>query len=231
MILHLPNLLRRQELQTIETALERELFVDGRQTVGRVVRGVKNNLELSIDSKARRELSKLLGEALWRNPDFRDGAMPCDMSPFLFSRYRPGMTYGDHIDDAIMGGENGRPFRSDLSITVFLNHPDAYEGGELIIDSDSVPHEVKLPAGDAIVYPTTSIHRVDPVTSGERRVAIAWIQSMLRDPAQRQLAWDMLRVLQCLARQELGEPPPPDVDAYRLLQKCHANLLRMWAQV
>ena len=229
MILVLQNLLTRQELQAVVAALEREDFVDGRQTVGRVVRQIKNNLELSVDSPLRRQLSGQLGQALWRNGTFRDGAMPRVMSSFLFSRYRPGMAYGDHIDNAIMG-EGGQPFRSDLSVTIFLNDPDAYEGGELVIDSDSTPQEVKLPAGDAVVYPTTSIHRVDPVTRGERRVAVGWIQSMLRDPAQRQMAWDMLQVLDCMSRQERGEPAG-DVDAYRLLQKCRANLVRMWADV
>ena len=231
MILHLPGVIGSREIARIEQALEGAPFVDGRQTVGRVVRDIKNNLELDKDSPARRELSRMLTDALLANADFRDGALPCSMSAFLFSRYRPGMTYGDHIDDPIMGDERGEPFRSDLSVTVFLNPPDAYEGGELVIDSDSTPQEVKLPAGDAVVYPTTSIHRVEPVTRGERRVAVAWIQSMVRDPARRQMAFDMLQVLDCLGRQERGEPPPEGVDAYRLLQKCRANLVRMWAEV
>ena len=229
MILHLSNVLARDDVYRVIASLDREAFVDGQQTVGRVVRRIKNNLELPVDSPLRGQLSAQLAKALWRRADFREGAMPRTMSAFLFSRYRPGMAYGDHIDDPIMG-EGGEPFRSDLSVTVFLNEPDAYDGGELIIDSDGAGQEVKLPAGDAVVYPTTSIHRVDPVTRGERRVAVGWIQSMVRDPAKRQMTWDMLQVLDGLARQERGEPAG-DVDAYRLLQKCRANLIRMWAEV
>lgn len=229
MILTLEPALKDDELAQVNAALEQQRFVDGRQTVGRVVRDIKRNTELPVDSPLRRQLSGLIGQALWRSSTFRVGVMPRTVSGFLFSRYGPGMTYGDHIDDPLMG-EGGEPMRSDLSITLFLNPPDAYEGGELVIDSDGAGQTVKLPAGCAVVYPTTSIHRVNPVTAGERRVAVAWIQSMIRDPAQREIAWDLARVLEWAGRIE-RERPDDGSDSYRLLQKSRANLVRMWADV
>lgn len=229
MILHLPGLLAPKQIAAIRSALQGQAFVDGNQTVGRVSRRIKQNLELPVDAPLRLELGTAIFQALWANGAFRNAALPRTVSSFLFSRYTPGMAYGDHVDDPVMG-EAGEPFRSDLSITVFLNAPGDYDGGELVIDSDHAPQEVKLPAGDGVVYPTTSIHRVDPVTRGERLVAVGWIQSMIRDPARRQIAWDLWQTLDGMAAAERGETRE-DVDPYRLLQKARANLLRMWVDI
>jgi len=159
-----------------------------------------------------------------RNSEFRRTVHPKRIRPPLISRYRPGMAYGKHVDDALMGPKNARE-RSDVSVTVFISDVSDYEGGELVIHSPFGIQEVKLPAGSAVAYPSYSLHEVAEVTSGERLVAVTWVQSYIRDDHQRQILADVANIRDRLAK---IAPKAEETDAaYRL----HSNLLRMWAEV
>ncbi|HFD15072.1 MAG TPA: Fe2+-dependent dioxygenase, partial [Rhodospirillales bacterium] len=151
-------------------------------------------------------------------------ALPHRVAVPFYARYRPGMAYGEHVDDPVMGPPGGR-YRSDVSITVFLNAPEEYDGGELVIETTYGPRAVKLPAGHAVLYPSSSRHRVAEVTRGERLVAVTWVQSLVRDPARREVLFELDR-----ARRALIEADPAAEPARRV-QAAYANLVRMWAEV
>jgi PKHD-type hydroxylase len=147
--------------------------------------------------------------------------MPKHIRPCLISRYRPGMHYGKHVDNGVMGADN--PVRSDIAVTLFLCPPTDYDGGELTIHASYGPRQVKLPMGAAVVYPASSLHEVTPLTRGERLCAVTWVQSLVRDPAKREILYEL-----DLVRRRLHEKQPDAEEAY-LAQKSHANLLRMWS--
>ncbi len=223
MILAIPDIVTADELATLRQRLEDADYVDGRESAGWSARLVKNNDQLARGDPGGKELSDLVLAALRRHPTVAAACQPKAMTGARFSRYRDGQSYGTHIDNAIMSGE--QRIRSDLSYTLFLAGPDEYEGGELVMEGAGGEQTVKLPAGAAVFYPTTVLHRVNPVTSGARLVAIGWIQSLVRAPGHRQILFDLDQVRRSLFARD-GKSAEFD-----LLTKTHANLLREWAEI
>lgn len=224
MLLVIPGILNAAQLGKIHESLAEAHFVDGRLTAGRAAARVKHNEELESDPRIHQRITRVAMSALGHNADFRNAALPHRMADFIVARYQPGMTYGDHVDDPIMGSAAPR-FRSDASMTLFLNPPERYDGGELVIRSAYGDRQVKLAAGDAVVYPSSSVHQVTPVTRGERLVILTWIQSYVRDAAQRELLFELNRARETLLASD------PDADATKHVDRTYANLLRMWADV
>lgn len=221
MLVQIDNLLAPDAISHMNQVMDHAEWVDGRVTAGHQSGRVKHNLQIPEDSKAARELGEIVLSALSRNALFVSAALPRRVFPPLFNRYEPGMNFGSHVDTALRGNTN--PLRTDLSATVFLSNPEDYEGGELIIDDTYGCHNVKLLAGHAVLYPASSLHRVNPITRGVRRSCFFWVQSFVRDDAKRTLLLDLDVVTQRLT-QRLHEAP-------ELLQltACYHNLLRMWA--
>ncbi|MBD0269735.1 MAG: Fe2+-dependent dioxygenase [Cyanobacteria bacterium Co-bin8] len=222
MIFKIPNLLTPEELEQITSQLAKSEFIDGKLTAGWHAKLVKNNQQLSRQDNTYEVLKGLLQTALERNPLFQVAVRPKVVHSVLFSRYTPGMSYGRHTDNALMGGSSF--LRSDVSFTVFLNSPAAYEGGELVIEGADSETNYKLEAGTALFYPSTTLHRVDPVTSGERLVIVGWVQSLVRDASQREILFDLETVRRSLFAQS-GKS-----DEFDLLSKSVANLLRRWVE-
>ena len=223
MLLKIDGLLSTAEVAAIRTALADVKFDDGRVTAGVAVRDVKKNLQVTAQEKAMEEPRKILVAALLKNELFTQHALPRRVLPFMFNRYDPGMEYGGHVDNAIMGG--GEPMRADLSVTVFLTDPKDYDGGELIIHSDAEAISVKMAAGSVVVYNSTSIHRVVPVTRGSRLAGVTWVQSFVREEARRDILLDLMD----LAR-GARTAAPGSVEAMQI-SKIRANLRRMWAEL
>lgn len=222
MIACIPNVLDRKQLKDVRAIIERADFVDGRSTAkGRAARVKANEQIRKQESDGTRGLDGIILGALRENSEFQRFAIPRSLRAPLISRYKPGMQYGLHVDNALMG--SGRKERSDLSVTVFLNDPSEYEGGELIIRSHWGEQEIKLPAGDAVVYASSTLHRVNSVTQGERLAAVTWVQSYVRSAEQRELLYDLNQVVDKLAK---TAPDEPETD---LAYKSYSNLLRMWS--
>lgn len=219
MIICIGNALNTSELDSVSQSLRKTKFVDGRATAGWHAALVKRNTQ----SEPSRTLQSLVLKALERNPVFQLAARPRAIRPPLFSRYEPGMEYGLHVDDAIMTGAS--PLRTDVAFTLFLNPPSSYEGGELIMDTAGGEQSYKLDAGSMIVYPASTLHRVAPVTAGERLACVSWAQSFVRDPARRELLFDLET-----ARRNLFEREGKNAE-FDLLSKSVSNLLRMWADI
>lgn len=219
MIIQIADVLDAATVVGLRQALaeEAESFTPGVRTAGWQARAVKNN-EQSAGPAAAKAIAAVQG-ALMAHPVFKAAARPKLLTGLLVSRYRPGMAYGTHVDDALMGG-----IRTDLSFTVFLADPESYAGGELVIEADDGDTAIKLAAGSAVVYPTTSLHRVAEVTSGERLVVVGWVRSLIRRGDQREVLFDLDQVVNTL-RETGAERPVLD----RVL-KTRANLLRMWAE-
>lgn len=194
-------------------------FEDGRRTAGRFAAPVKRN-DQARQSPARTALLERVAKAILAHPVIQSAARPRLMSPLLLSRYRPGQDYGLHVDDALMGG-----MRSDLSFTLFLAPPESYDGGALVIEDALEDRAIKLPAGDLILYPSTTLHRVDPVTRGERLAVVGWVQSLIRSPDQREILFDLDRAIETIFDRE-GKSA-----VFDRLAKTRSNLIRMWAEV
>ena len=225
MLLHIPDVLSPQDVAQARRRLDAADWTDGRETVGAQGAMVKHNLQLPDASLLKAELGRDLLAALSRSPLFFAAALPLKILPPRFNRYSGGGTYGFHVDGAVMNLANGEQLRSDISCTLFLSDPDEYEGGELIISDTYGEHEVKLPAGDLIVYPSSSLHQVRPVTRGARVASFFWVQSMIRDDVQRRLLWEMDGSIERL-RQTGG-----DAEAVLQLTGVYHNLLRRWSEV
>lgn len=225
MLLHIPGVLNADELQAIRRGLEAATWTDGRQTVGVQGAQVKRNLQVDADDPARAELSALIETAVRRHPLFFAAALPLRILTPRFNCYQQGGTYGMHVDGAVMQVDAQTHLRSDLSCTVFLSDPDTYQGGELVIRDTYGEHDVKLAAGDSILYPAGSLHQVTPVTQGQRLASFFWVQSMVRDPQQRSLLFDMDTAIQALRQSDADE------HAIVQLTGVYHNLLRQWAQV
>ncbi len=230
MIFRFEKLIARERAAEMADVIETEEFVTGDLSAGFTARQVKNTKELSLESAVGAEFQGELSRTLWKDPLFRTIAMPKRIVDCIFSRYEVGMSYGDHIDNTIMQYSTGDPVRADMSMTLFLDDASAYDGGELIINSDSAPQAVKLDRGDAILYPTANFHRVAPVTRGVRRVALFWIQSLVRDPQKREILTEMWVALDYLYKSQPAEQAK-DNKAFRTLDKARSNLFRMWAEV
>ncbi|MCU7801893.1 MAG: Fe2+-dependent dioxygenase [Candidatus Thiodiazotropha sp. (ex Lucinoma annulata)] len=224
MLVEIEGLLQQAQLNKIDEVLSQANFVDGKLTAGKAAQRVKNNQELSGEPKQMELLIRILTSAMAHNATFRSAVLPYRMADPLFARYQPGMTYGKHVDDPLMG-LSGQRFRSDVSMTIFLRDPDTYQGGELIVRTTFGEKRVKLKAGSAVIYPSSSLHQVAEVSRGERLVALAWIQSYVRDPAQRELLYEL-----DLAREHLLATAADD-ETTGLVDKSYANLLRMWGDV
>jgi PKHD-type hydroxylase len=218
MILCIQNVLAPDVLGEVNAALEAAAFVEGRVTASEHAKLVKNNLQIDERSTCHAELSKTLSCAVLANGLFQLAVWPRTLFPFRVSRYDAGMGYGEHVDDPLFQGN-----RSDVSMTVFLSDPESYEGGELVIQWGGLEKGFKLAAGDMVVYPSTTLHRVQTVTRGTRLVAVSWAQSYIRDAARRELIFDL-----DMARRSLFQShgKTPEFDA---LSKSVTNLLRMWA--
>lgn len=221
MFICIGNVLNATQLQQAKDLLDDQPFESGSRTAGWSAALVKNNEQLTPSSRHYGKLQQLVADALSGNEVFALAAMPKAMRPILFSRYQAGMGYGDHVDNALMG-ESPR-IRSDLSFTLFLSSPDEYQGGELAIEDMQGTQSYKLDAGALVLYPSDTLHRVEPVTSGVRQVAVGWVQSLIRDPRQRQIIFDLETVRRQLFQQQ-GKTPQFDS-----LSKSVSNLWRMWA--
>ncbi len=222
MLVHLPSLLDTACLENLRQFVDALEFEDGRATAGWHAREVKHNQQ-ARRSIALNQVQAIVVAALERNAVFQSFALPLRIAPPLVSRTRPGEGYGRHVDDAIM--DKDRPMRTDLSVTVFLSDPSSYEGGELVLETPSGEDGAKFPMGDAVVYPSTTLHRVERVASGERLVAATWVQSRVRDAPAREMLFDLDRARRLIfARDGKSE-------AFDLVSKSHANLLRRWAEL
>ncbi|NQW10659.1 MAG: Fe2+-dependent dioxygenase [Alphaproteobacteria bacterium] len=215
------GILSQRELAEIHRTLAAESFVDGGTTASGAAVKVKNNLQIDTESSARKVLAQIVGGALTRNEELSALAFPKALAIPTFARYDPGMEYGMHVDAPFLGGGT---IRADISITVFLSPPEAYDGGELVLDLNGAETKVKLAAGDGYIYPTTYRHRVAPVTRGTRLVAVSWIQSHLPDENQRQIAVQMNQVKLSL------EADPTRADDADTMRAAVFNLLRLWWQ-
>ena len=222
MIVCIPNVLTGETLARVRELLATGTFVDGKQTAGWHARLVKDNTQLA-QSDVATQASAIIHDALMNSAVFRTAVRPKYLRGMLFSRYSGGQTYGSHVDDAMMSAEGGT-MRSDVSMTVFLNDPGEYEGGELVIEGAGGETPYKLDAGAVITYPATTLHRVEAVTSGTREVAVSWAQSFVRAPEHREILFDLDTARRSLFQRE-GKSAEFDQ-----LSKSHANLLRMWAE-
>jgi PKHD-type hydroxylase len=223
MLVHVPQVLDAATLAAIRKRLAEATWVDGRITAGFQSAEVKENLQLAEDSADARVLGEMVLGALEKNPLFISAALPRSVFPPLFNKYEPGMNFGAHVDNAIRQvGDSGRRIRTDVSATLFISAPDTYDGGELVIEDTYGTHSVKLPAGDMILYPATSLHRVMPVTRGSRVASFFWIQSLVKDDSERTMLFELDRTIA-----ELGQRLPNDPALVRLTATYH-NLVRKW---
>ncbi|MDR2876261.1 MAG: Fe2+-dependent dioxygenase [Methylobacillus sp.] len=226
MLLQIPDILTADELARARQLLAQANWADGRATAGAQAAQVKNNKQLPEDSAQLPELRQLVLTALNRNPLFFAAALPLRVLPPFFNRYGDDANfYGAHVDGAMRPHSNGGYVRADISATLFLSEPDEYEGGELLVEDTFANQRVKLPAGHLVVYPSTSVHQVTPVTRGTRLASFMFIQSMVRDAHQRRMLFDMDMALLQL-RQIAGETD----NAVVTLTGTYHNLLRLWAE-
>jgi PKHD-type hydroxylase len=228
MLVQVPKVLDDAQLQRLRQSLAGagDAWVDGRATAGHQGAHVKRNLQIAEDSPLARELGGVILAALEKNPLFISAALPNRVYPPMFNRYEGGMQFGSHVDGAVrLVPGTGIKLRTDLSATLFVSAPQDYDGGELLIEDSSGVQKVKLPAGDMLLYPATSLHRVTPVTRGARLASFFWVQSMVRDDAQRALLFDLDMAIVRLTREKAGD------EALVALTGCYHNLLRMWTEV
>ncbi len=224
MLLVLEQVLNKVKLQQFKAIYDELQFGDGRATAGERAAEVKRNLQLPNDTEAHAALTAEVYAALTACKEFMSAALPMQMSPPLFNRYLPGMAFGQHVDNAVrIDGE--APLRADVSTTIMLSSPDEYEGGDLVIEDTFGPRHIRLQAGSMVVYPSSSLHRVEPVTAGKRDVIVLWSQSMVRDEAQRALLYRLDQSIQGIRARDKANP---EIDS--LIATYH-NLLRMWAEV
>ncbi|HEY9235505.1 MAG TPA: Fe2+-dependent dioxygenase [Phenylobacterium sp.] len=227
MMLHIPQLLTKDEVRELRALIDAAEWIDGNATSGTQSALAKRNQQLPEGSAAASAAGEAILDALSRNPLFVTAALPQTVFPPLFNRYAGGEMFGMHVDNSVRQSRDGSVrIRSDLSATVFLTEPDDYDGGELLVEDTYGVHEVKLPAGDMILYPAHSLHEVTPVTRGARVSSFFWIQSMVREDARRALLFQMDIAIQQLAG-KVGAGAPELVS----LTGAYHNLLRMWAEV
>ncbi|MDJ0572813.1 MAG: Fe2+-dependent dioxygenase [Pleurocapsa sp. MO_192.B19] len=223
MIFSIDQIISPQELAEIKQILEQAEFVDGKLTAGWHAKLVKNNQQLKAGT-SQKELQGKIRTAIAKNALFQSTVRPKSIHSLLFSRYDVGMSYDTHVDNALMKGSSGL-CRSDVSFTLFLNSPQDYEGGELVIEGVQEEQSYKLEAGSVIVYPSTTLHRVNPIARGTRLVVVGWVQSTIRDASDREILFDLDTARRAIFAKS-GKTPEFD-----LISKSIANLLRKWADI
>ena len=224
MLVHVPGVLSRDQVASFRRVLDATDWIDGRETVGAQGARVKRNLQLPDASPLRDQLGREVLSALAANALFHAATLPARTLPPRFNRYEGGGQYGFHVDGAVMAVGANAQMRSDVSCTLFLSEPDEYEGGELVISDTYGEHEVKLPAGDLIAYPSSSLHKVQPVTRGARVASFFWVQSLVRDDGQRRLLFELDASIQALTHGSA------DAGVVLQLSGVYHNLLRSWAE-
>jgi PKHD-type hydroxylase len=229
MLLHIPGVLDAAEVARFRRELDAAQWTDGRETVGAQGAQVKRNLQLPDASPLKEQLGQAVLNALARSPLYFAAALPLKTIPPRFNRYEGGGHYGFHVDGSVMtvaGAEGRAPMtlRTDLSCTLFLSEPEEYEGGELVVSDTYGQHEVKLPAGDLILYPSSSLHQVAPVTRGARIASFFWVQSLVRDSERRQMLFELDASIQALTQTDANR------DALLRLTNVYHNLLREWSE-
>lgn len=222
MLLTIKKVLTHQQLTMINKLLKNSVFIDGKLSAGKEAKAVKNNLELAQDNPVQQQLNQMVMPTLLQNKDYQQAVYPYRVATPFYVRYSLGMDYGFHIDDPVMGAM-GQQYRTDVSTTLFLNAKDAYEGGELIIQTPLGEQRVKLDAGDAVIYPSNRLHRVTEVTQGERFAAVIWAQSMVKSAEQRELLYELANARDGLLDTAAG------AEQTRHVSNVYANLVRMWS--
>lgn len=222
MIVVIDEVIGAEELRSLLERLDGADWIDGKTTAGWSAKLVKNNLQLARPTTDARDLQKQVTAALERNALFQATVQPKSIHSLIFSRYDVGMSYGTHVDNALMKRE--QVWRADISFTLFLSSPSSYDGGELVIEASDGDRAYKLEAGSALVYPSSSLHRVEPVTAGRRWAAVGWVQSWVRDERDREILFDLDTVRRSIFAKE-GKTLEFD-----LLSKTYSNLLRQWAE-
>lgn len=223
MIYCFPTILNSGELAAIQPKLQGASFIDGADSAGWSAREVKRNLQVTAGTPEYEQIARIVREAFMRSGELQTALLPASATSVLFNRYQQGMEYGPHVDSPIMGNMSNA-IRSDIAITIFLSDPRSYDGGELTVLMNGISSQFKLEAGAAIAYPANTLHHVTPVTRGVRDAAIIWVQSQIRDPAQREILWDMENAKRLTFSRE-GKSP-----SFDLISKSRANLVRMWAE-
>ena len=227
MLICIPDVLSKDDVADFRRIMAAEAWEDGRSTAGAQSAEVKKNEQLPPDGKTSRQLGERILRALSANPLFISAAVPLHIFPPLFNRYEPGQFFGEHVDNCIRGDRlTGLRIRTDLSVTLFLSEPEEYDGGELVIDDYYGSQRVKLPAGHLVLYPSTSLHLVTPVTRGARMCSFFWLQSMIKDPLARRMTFDMDNAIRALVPR-LGRNDPE----VRKLTNIYHNMIRYWAEL
>jgi len=216
---HIDRLLSNEQLQQIEHLQSQANYLDGKLTASNAAKEVKHNLQMDMQNQSYMQIQQLLIMSLNQHSLFKVATLIKNVYPFLLSKYEPGMEYGWHVDSPLMGDM----MRTDIALTIFLNNPEEYEGGELELQTPLGSLLYKLKAGDAICYPCQQLHRVRTVTSGARKVAVTWIQSLVKNSEHRKMLFDMQQVINHLHSQL-------ETESANSLQQIHSNLLRMWAE-
>jgi len=224
MLLAIADVLSQDQLEKVHEILQDAHYVDGRLSAGTTARKVKKNHELPADSKLQNQLNNIVMNSLYNHPLYQAAVLPHRQATPFYARYEPGEAYGQHVDDPVMGPAQGR-YRTDVSTTLFLNNPEDYDGGEIVIQSQTGEQAIKLPAGSAITYPSGSLHRVAEVTRGTRLVAVTWAQSMVRDAEKRELLFNLYK-----SRDALQKKYPDDQEVVKI-DHTYINLVRMWAEI
>jgi PKHD-type hydroxylase len=223
MLLRIKGLIPSDKLAIVRGILDSADFIDGKLSAGKEAVSVKNNEELPPNHPEMARLNNIVMGQLVNHPVYKYGVLPHRIAAPFYARYKPGNQYGSHVDDPVMG--SGDIYRTDVSITIFLNEPDEYEGGSLTISTQYGDVENKFPAGDAILYPSGSLHQIQPITKGVRMVAVTWAQSMIRDAGQRELLYNLSQ-----ARDELINRDPEGAVTQKV-STSYINLVRMWAEI
>lgn len=222
MILHIPNVLSQEQLNKCRKLLDEANWIDGKVTAGTQAKNVKNNFQLAEEDALTSYLREVITSSLNTNPLFISAALPNHIISPFFNKYENGGNYGNHVDNAILYDmQKQKSFRTDISCSLFFTHPNEYEGGEMVIEDTFGVHEVKLPAGDLILYPSTSLHRVEPVTKGVRMVSFMWVQSMVRSAWKRSMLFELDTTIQSIRAQygETKEAVNLSIHYHKLLQE------------
>ena len=223
MLVHIKHILGEAELQKIHELLNSATFRDGKLSAGLAAQAVKHNQEVA-DEKILSSLNNIVMNNVVRHPEYQQAALPHRIAAPFYARYENGMEYGEHIDDPVMGAMNER-YRSDLAMTIFLNSPNQYEGGELVIQTPYGEQSIKSAAGHAVLYSATTRHHIKKVTKGERLVAVTWIQSLIRNNEQRELLYQLSKTREKWLRND------PESEDTKCIDNTYINLVRMWSEV